>query len=100
VYGVEDPVTYRDAAGDIRLALDIRPDGGVNLGPAPGEWTYALAPGEDGFPESVVVERAGEPWRTVAVSDDVRAGELSVAVTGESERTETYDYDPLTGALG
>lgn len=100
MHGVGDPVTYRDAAGEVRMALDIRPDGGVDLGPEPGEWTYALTAGEGGFPASVVVERAGEPWRTVAVEDDVTAGRLSVTVTGEEERTERYDYDPLTGALG
>ncbi|MFB6219103.1 MAG: hypothetical protein ABEH77_08015 [Halobacteriaceae archaeon] len=99
-YGVGDLVTYRDADGTVRLALAIRPDGGVDLGPAPGEWTYALTPGEGGFPASVAVEREGERWRTVAVEDDVTAGRLSVTVTGDGERTETYDYDPLTGRLG
>lgn len=98
VHGVGDPATYRDAAGTVRMGLDVRPDGGVDLGPDPGEWTYSLVAGDGGFPESVVVERDGEPWRTVAVEDDVAAGRLAVTVTGEGERTERHEYDPLTGA--
>jgi hypothetical protein len=96
-HGVRDPLELRDADGRVRVVVDVRPDGGVDLGPAPGEWRYSLVAGDGGFPGSVAVERRGEPWRAVAVRDDVRTGRLSVTVSGECERTETYEYDPLTG---
>ncbi|MFP4057687.1 MAG: hypothetical protein ACLF0G_12545 [Candidatus Brocadiia bacterium] len=101
VAGPGDPMVYTDPTGAVRLAIDIRPDGGVNIGPAAGGWTYAILPGDDGrFDDSVRVWRRGEPWLRVAVRDDTANGILTIRVAPADEkkpRLEMLRYDPLTG---
>jgi hypothetical protein len=101
VAGPRDPMVYTDPTGSTRLAIDIRPDGGVDLGPAVGQWTYSIRPGEGGrFDQSVRVWREDEVWVRVAVEDDTARGVMTIRVGppgGEPTLVETSRYDPLTG---
>ena len=102
VAGPRDPMVYTDPTGATRLAIDIRPDGGVDLGPAPGRWTYSIRAGDDGrFDRAVLVWRRGEAWIRVAVADDTARGVMTIRVGppdgGEPTLVETHRYDPLTG---
>ncbi|MFB6135474.1 MAG: hypothetical protein ABEJ04_01820 [Halobacteriaceae archaeon] len=101
--GVRDPTPYETPGGETFLATDVRRDGGLDLGPAPGEWTHSLRPARDGDCTGAVrVFRDGDPLCRVACEDDTVAGELSVAVTpldGGHRRRERHRYDPLTGTL-
>ena len=95
-------MVYTDRTGAVRLAIDIRPDGGVDVGPAAGKWTYSIRPGEDErFDKSVLVWREGKAWIRVAVDDDTAKGVLTIRVTppdgGKPLLTEVHRYDPLTG---
>ena len=98
-----DPMVFTDPDGKVRFAMDIRPDGGVDIGPEAGTWTYSLVAGDDRgrFCESLRVLRGGQPWLGVATKDDAKAGVLTVRVEplgGKGPmRTETHRYDPLTG---
>ena len=99
----EQPLRYTDPQGREWFALQMRPDGGIDLGPAVGQWTYSIAPAHDGsFTESVMVHKNGQPWAELAARDDVDAGILTVSLqqggTTPEPVTETYYYDPLTGA--
>lgn len=107
--GVRDPVPYEAPDGDRVLALDVRPDGGVDVGPRAGEWRYSLVPATDGtaYGGAVRVDRRGKPWRRVACTDDTAAGRLRLVETplgpdgapaGPPAET-VHRYDPLTGAL-
>lgn len=100
-----DPMLYADADGRVRMAVVIRPDGGVDLGPEAGRWTYSIVPGGDdgGLADSVRILRDGKPWRRVTARDDTARGVLSVKVEpldapGAAEE-DVWPYDPLTGAL-
>jgi len=102
VAGPRDPMVYTDPTGAVRLAIDIRPDGGVDMGPAPGDWTYSIRAGdEERFDKSVLVWRGGKAWIRVTASDDTASGVLTLRVGpadgGEPLLTETHRYDPLTG---
>jgi hypothetical protein len=98
-----EPIPYTDPDGKVRFVLCIRADGGLDLGPAVGEWTYSIvAGGDDGaFAGSVRVLRRGSPWIRVAVRDDTAAGVLMICVDpldgAGPPLTETHHYDPLTG---
>jgi hypothetical protein len=99
-----DPMVCKDPQGRVRLAIDIRPDGGVDLGPEPGEWRYSIVAGEGkgGFTRSVRVLRRGQDWLRVSATNDVDEGVLTVRVERLDEpaerKTDRYFYDPLTGA--
>ncbi len=101
--GPRDPMVFTDPNGKVRFAVDIREDGGVDLGPAAGTWTYAIVAGEtkSGFTESVRVLRRGEPWIRVAVRDDTKRGVLTIRIepldAPGGALVETHRYDPLTG---
>jgi hypothetical protein len=98
-----DPMIFSEPSGRVRMAIDIRPDGGVDIGPKPGEWTYSIVSGEgtDDFTGSVRVLRRGQPWIRVAADDDVERGILAVRIEpldGKGDPVvEKYSYDPLTG---
>ena len=98
------PMTFSDPAGNPVLSIEIRGDGGLNVGAAPADWTYQILPGEDDhFVQSVRVLKNAQPWILVAAEDDVDAGVLTVRIrpTGAEGEvlTEVYEYDPLTGLL-
>jgi hypothetical protein len=103
--GPRDPVVYKDPEGRPVMAIDIRPDGGVDIGPDAGQWTYSIVPGGDdgSFVDSVRVLRKGEPWIRVAARDDTAKGVLSIRIEpldGKGQaQAETYRYDPLTGRI-
>jgi hypothetical protein len=98
-----DPMIFTDPNGRVRFAMDIRPDGGVDIGPQAGEWTYSIVSGDGAgdFGRSVRVLRKGRPWIRVAAEDAVESGLLTVRIEpldGQSEPiVENYLYDPLTG---
>jgi len=98
-----DPMIFTDPKGRVRFAMDIRPDGGMDIGPAPGEWVYSIVAGDERgrFTESVRVLRRGAEWIRVAATDDTAKGILTLRVEpldGKGEpATETRRYDPLTG---
>jgi len=98
-----DPMVFTDPKGKVRFAIDIRPDGGADIGPSPGDWKYSIVAGDEGedFTRSVRVLRGGKPWLRVAATDDTAAGVLTIRVEqldGSSEPSvETRYYDPLTG---
>ena len=102
--GPGDPMVFTDPNGKVRFAIDIRKDGGVDIGPAAGQWTYSIVAGdeEEGFTRSVRVLRRNQPWLRVAVTDDTCAGLLTVRVEPldgkSSAHADVYRYDPLTGA--
>jgi len=82
------------------MAVKIRKDGGVDLGPDAKTATYSVLPDENG----AIITRRGEPWRRVRVKDDVKKGVMTVTVTSESKgnekpRVEIHRCDPLTGEL-
>ena len=94
--GPGEPALYKDRAGKVRMAVTIRNDGGVDLGPDAETVTYTILPQKDG----ALIIRRGKPWRLVRVSDDVRLGVMTVAVAPQDNgkpRVETHRYDPLTG---
>jgi len=96
--GPDEPALYRDRAGKVRMAVTIRKDGGVDLGPDARTATYSILPDENG----AIITRRGEPWRRVRVEDDVKQGVMTVTVTPEPKghekpRVEIHRYDPLTG---
>lgn len=98
--GRGEPMVVRDPGGGVRFATRIRDDGGLDLGPAPGDWRYAIVAGPDGtFVDAARVLKAGALLATVAVTDDVARGLLTVRVTpaGGAESIERRSYDPLTG---
>lgn len=96
--GPGEPALYKDRAGKVRMAVTIRNDGGVDLGPDAKTATYSILLGENG----TIIIRRGEPWRRVRVQDDVKKGVMTVTVTPEPKgpeepRVEIHRYDPLTG---
>ncbi|MGB2822838.1 MAG: hypothetical protein WBF17_17785, partial [Phycisphaerae bacterium] len=100
-----DPMIFTDPNGKVRFAIDIRGDGGVDIGPAAGEWTYSIVPGdkEGRFTESVRVLRRGKEWVRVAARDDTAAGVMTIRVEpldgAGKPLVETHRYDTLTGRL-
>lgn len=109
-YYVGDPAPVYDFVGDANggrgnlvVTFTIREDGGFDIAPADGP-AYAIAAGRDGsLRNEVTVLRAGEPWLRVATEDRVRAGVLTIDVTGLHNRGDSrrhvLPYDPLTGVL-
>jgi len=96
--GPGEPALYKDRSGKVRMAITIRKDGGVNLGPDGETVTYSILPDEDG----ASILRGGKPWRLVHVNDDVKKGVMTVTVTSQpngndNPRVEVHRYDPLTG---
>jgi glycerophosphoryl diester phosphodiesterase len=96
--GPDEPALYKDRSGKVTMAITIRKDGGVDLGPDAETVTYSILPGENG----TSITRRGEPWRRVRVEDDVKKGVMTVTVTpepkgNEKPRVEVHRYDPLTG---
>jgi len=100
-----DPMIFTDPNGKVRFAIDIRRDGGVDIGPAAGNWTYSIVAGDERgrFTQSVRVLRRGKQWVRVAARDDTAAGVMTVRVDpldgAGKPSLETYRYDPLTGRL-
>jgi len=88
-----DPMIFTDPNGKVRLAIDIRRDGGVDIGPAAGQWTYSIVAGDDEgrFTESVRVLRRGRPWVRVAARDDTAAGVMTLRVEPLG-RIWTYEW--------
>ena len=96
--GPDEPALYKDRSGKVRMAITIRKDGGIDLGPDPKSVTYSIHPGENG----TLITRHGEPWRLVRVEDDTKNGVMTVTVTpepkgNEKPHIEIHRYDPLTG---
>lgn len=99
-----DPMTFTDPNGTVRFAIDIREDGGVDLGRRAGDWMYSIVAGggRTDFTRSVRVLRRGKPWLRVSAKDDTARGILTLRIApldGNGRATvETYRYDPLTGS--
>jgi glycerophosphoryl diester phosphodiesterase len=96
--GPDEPALYKDRSGKVRMAITIRKDGGVGLGPDAKTVTYSILPDKDG----ASILRHGKPWRRVRVEDEVKKGVMTVTVTSqasgnEKPRVEVHRYDSLTG---
>ena len=96
--GPGEPALYKDRSGKVRMAITIRNDGGIDLGPDAEAVSYSILPDKDG----TTILRRGKPWRRVRVEDDVKKGMMTVSVTSqthgsEKPRVEVHRYDPLTG---
>jgi hypothetical protein len=102
ILGPGQAMVYTDPDGSTRMATEIRGDGGLDLGPAPGDWLYSIVAGANGdFITSASVLKNGLLFAVVAVADDVARGILTISVTlaqGGQQPDEVHYYDPLTGA--